>query len=82
MTQDDPDTAEDESRLRKGDFGKTGTADYGDIDQYDDSVFVYHHGRYVISVWLERADGNGVVHPANDVVDRIVRFIDRMDVRH
>lgn len=79
MTRDDPDSPEDESTLRSGDYGKTGTANYGNIDEYEDSVFVYRHGRYIVSVWLERADGKGVVHPANDVVDQIVRYIDKLD---
>lgn len=80
MTQDDSTTPEDESTLRKDDLGKTGTADLGKVEQYfDDSIFVYKHGKYAIAVWLERADGQGVEHPANWVVDQLTRFIDKLE---
>jgi hypothetical protein len=80
MTQDDPATPEDEHETRRDDFGKTGTADHGKEDQnYDDSVFVYQHGRYIIAIWLERADGGGVSHSAHAALNEMVSFIDRLE---
>jgi hypothetical protein len=79
MTHDDPFTPEDEAEERRGDFGKTGTGDHGKDDpNYNDSAFVYRHGRYIIAVWLERAEGGGVFHPAHRVLNQTISFIDSL----
>lgn len=81
MTENDQTTPNvNEAQFREGDYGKTGTADYGKIDpDFDDSLFVYRHGRYVIAVWMERADGPGTAHPAHGVLNQIVSFIDDLE---
>lgn len=80
MTEDDPTTGDfDEAVSRRGDFGKTGTADYGSIDDFSDSVFVYKHGHFIVAIWMERAHGHGVKHPANNVVNEIVRLIEQLE---
>jgi hypothetical protein len=79
MTENDPSTPEDESLTRRGDYGKTGTADYGGDEKYDDSVFVYRHDRYLIGIWLERAEGPGIQHPAHALLNEVVKFIDRLE---
>jgi hypothetical protein len=79
MTADNPETALDEAASRRDDFGKTGTADYAELDDFNDSVFVYKHGRYLIAVWLDRAEGVGVIHPAHDLLNRIVSYIERLE---
>ena len=79
MTGNDPATAENENDTRQGDFGKTGTADNGKLDSFDDSVFVYKHGHYIIAVWMERASGNGVTHPAHSILNQVVRFIEKLE---
>lgn len=79
MTENDPATPEDESLTRRGDYGKTGTADYGGKEQYDDSVFVYRHGHYLIGIWLERAAGTGVKQPAHALLNEVVKFIDKLE---
>jgi cell division protein FtsI/penicillin-binding protein 2 len=82
MSENDTATPEDESLTRRDDFGKTGTADHGQQDNYDDSIFVYRHGRYLIAIWLERADGPGVAHPAHALLNDVVKFIDRLEPSH
>jgi hypothetical protein len=79
---------------RESDYGKSGTAAY-DEGRFQDSLFVYRHGNYLIAVWLERADGNQYVeeaaeeaphreferHPAHGLVDRLLQLIDSLDAR-
>lgn len=88
LGQDDPDTAADEGRLRASNFGKSGTADYGDEEKFQDSLFVYRHGRYVIAVWLELADRGEYVdpehrfferHPAHKLTHRILQLIESIE---
>jgi cell division protein FtsI/penicillin-binding protein 2 len=80
ISRDDPATKNfDEGRSRQGDLGKTGTADYGALDTFNDSIFVYKHGRYIIAVWMERADGGGVTHPAHAMLNQVVRLIERLE---
>ena len=88
---DDPETDIDEAQTRSSDFGKSGTADYGEPDAFQDSLFVYGHGRYAIAVWLERADVGTVSHPghrpferhpAHKLTDQIVRLIESLESSH
>jgi hypothetical protein len=80
MTADDPLTrSADEGATRKGDFGKTGTADYGDLDYFNDSVFTYKHGRYLIAVWLDRAEGKDLPQPAHRLLNQLLIFIDKLE---
>jgi hypothetical protein len=79
---------------RQDDYGKSGTATYED-DRFQDSLFVYRHGDYLVAVWLERADGGTPVesssdemlhkeferHPAHKLVDRIVHIIESLEER-
>lgn len=76
---------------RQDDYGKSGTATY-DEGRFEDSLFVYRHGDYLIAVWLERADGSEYVeraaeeephkeferHPAHRLTDRIIRLLDSL----
>lgn len=77
---------------REGDYGKSGTATY-ENDRFQDSLFVYRHGDYLVAVWLERADGGAEVesaaaevlhkkferHPAHRLTDRLVRLIETLE---
>jgi hypothetical protein len=83
-----------QSPNRENDYGKSGTADY-DEGRFQDSLFVYLHGRYLIAIWLERADGSELVeqdpaeqphrpferHPAHLLTHRIIQLIDALDGR-
>jgi len=78
----------DESRTRAGDFGKSGTADYGKPEVFQDSLFVYRHGPYAIAVWLEHADGGEQPHPghrpferhpAHKLTDQLVSLIESLE---
>jgi cell division protein FtsI/penicillin-binding protein 2 len=83
INQDDSSTKNfDEGKSRQGGFGKTGTADYGALDPFNDSVFVYRHGRYIVAVWMERSDGNGVVHPAHAMLNQVVKLIEKLEPPH
>ncbi|HEX8179638.1 MAG TPA: penicillin-binding transpeptidase domain-containing protein [Pyrinomonadaceae bacterium] len=80
MTADDPQTdGINEGATRKGDFGKTGTADYGELDYFNDSAFTYKHGRYLIAIWLDRAEGKGITHPAHRLLNQLLIFIDKLE---
>lgn len=80
MTEDNPATTDvREDITRRGGLGKTGTADYGKLDPFDDSVFVYKQGRYLIAVWLERADGPGVIHPAHEILNDLLTLIQKLE---
>lgn len=86
---DDPSTPEiNEAQSRGSNYGKSGTADYGAGQQFQDSLFVYRHGRYVIAVWLERSDGGTNVdadhrpverHPAHKLTHRILQVIEALE---
>jgi hypothetical protein len=79
MTADNPETPADEGASRREDFGKTGTADYGSMDDFNDSVFVYKHRRYLIAVWLDRAEGGRITHPAHRLLNQLVSFIEKLE---
>jgi hypothetical protein len=94
LAVDDPTSVVNEEARRKGiDFGKSGTADYGDPPpgenrKFPDSIFVYRHGRYVIAVWLEQTDKGGKYekdiegwnqNPAHKLVHRIVQLIESLE---
>ncbi len=82
FTEDNPLTRQiDESQTRRGDFGKTGTADNGKVDPYNDSIFVYKHGNYIIAIWMERAD-ESTTHPANLLMNEVVSFIEKVGSDH
>lgn len=86
---DNPETPSvNEAESRKGDFGKSGTADYGSSEPFQDSLFVYRHGNYVISVWLEKADKGEDSdsgqrpferHPAHKLTDQIVHLLESLE---
>jgi hypothetical protein len=86
---DDPSTTEiNEARSREADYGKSGTADYGDPESFQDSLFVYRHGRYAMAVWLEHADRGEESHPghrpferhlAHKLTGQILRLIESLE---
>lgn len=90
LGHDDPDTPEiNERNSRERDFGKSGTADYGPAEPFQDSVFVYRHGLYVIAVWLEYADRGKPTrqgdlpylrHPAHKLTHHIVQLIESLEL--
>jgi membrane peptidoglycan carboxypeptidase len=92
LGNDNPETLEvNEAESRKDDFGKSGTADYGASEPFQDSLFVYRHGGYVIAVWLEKADrgeesdaGQRAFerHPAHKLADRIVHLLESLEHSH
>lgn len=86
LAQDDPLTTDfDEHQSRLSDYGKSGTADYGKMKKFNDSAFVYRHGRYVTAVWLEQADPPGseegpqYQHPAHRLTHYIVQMIEALE---
>jgi membrane peptidoglycan carboxypeptidase len=89
LGNDDPNTGDiDEAKSRSGDYGKSGTADYGDPETFQDSLFVYRHGRYAIAVWMEHADRGEESHPghrpferhpAHKLTSQIVRLIELLE---
>lgn len=88
---DDPRTPDFDERLsRKDDFGKSGTADYGKGTLFQDSAFVYQHGKYSIAVWLEQGDQGTstsgldlltIRHPAHRLVGQLLHFLESRDGR-
>lgn len=86
---DNPNTSGiNEAQLRSADYGKSGTADYGEPDSFEDSLFVYRHGQYVLAVWLEHADRGEVSdpghrpferHPAHKLTDQLTRLIESLE---
>lgn len=92
LAQDDPDTPSfNEGQRAHRDYGKTGTADYGrGAEQFQDSLFVYHHGDYLIATWLEQSDKGSEVaedekfwlrHPAHILTYRLVQLIEALEPR-
>jgi hypothetical protein len=89
LAQDDPETpGVGEQRRANRDFGKSGTADYGSTSPFQDSVFVYRHGSYVIAVWLEYADRGTETatadlpylrHPAHKLTHNIVKLVESLE---
>lgn len=87
---DNPHSPVNEAESRKNDFGKSGTADQDDPDKFNDSLFVYQHGRYLIAIWLEQADAGDQAHPehrlfeqhtAHTLTNKIVSLIESIEER-
>ncbi len=92
LRADDPTTpAVNEAASRSGDCGKSGTANYDDDRQFNDSLFVYRHGRFAIAVWMEHADAGARAEPAHKpfeyhaahrLTHRILQLVEALENEH